>query len=84
MIYTALNNMEQKNAMRLQSIGIVQGTPAAELKAGDTMMWNWGFKSTVKEVVTAGAKSITIVEVSSTGTEYTRTFRNTRLVCILK
>lgn len=31
-----------KNEMRLQGIGLVEGTPAGELKVGDIIRWNYG------------------------------------------
>lgn len=70
------------NAMRLQGIGVVQGTPAGELKPGDVIMWNFGYKSVVVELLKETAKTVTIrSEVD--GTYYERKMGKTRLVCVL-
>ena len=78
-----------KNEMRLQGIGLVEGTAAGSLKVGDVTRWNYG-----------GLERITSVELSKTGktiiceTEYysnvlnemvqgKRNFRVTRLVNII-
>jgi ribosomal protein S17 len=45
-----------KNEMRLQGIGLVEGTPAGELKVGDITRWNNGF-----------IERVTSVEFSKTG-----------------
>jgi hypothetical protein len=41
MKYTKLKT-ETKNSIRLQSIGLVQGEPAENIKVGDVLMWNFG------------------------------------------
>lgn len=40
-----------KNAMRLQSIGVVLGIPASEIKKGDLLMWNFGSVYTVNSIL---------------------------------
>ena len=84
MKYTLVNSTE-KNAMRLQSIGNVPGTPASEIKKGDILMWNFGSKGEVIEIVSQTAKTITIKE-KQVGGAYIgeRKMTKTRLVCILK
>lgn len=84
MKYTIVNSTG-KNAMRLQSIGNVLGTPAGEIKKGDILMWNFGSKGEVLEIVSETAKTITIKE-KQVGTSYVgeRKMTKTRLVCILQ
>ena len=55
-----------KNAMRLQSI--VLGTPAGELKEGDTLMWNFGETSEVLQVLRETALTISV----QTKTKYSK------------
>lgn len=71
-----------ENSMRLQSIGIVLGTPAGELKKGDTLMWNFGYKSNIESIVKETAKTI-VVSVNCGGKLYERKLNKTRLVCKL-
>lgn len=79
-----LVNEGTKNSMRLQQIGIVQGTPAGEIKKGDFLMWNWGAKSQVTKIVKESEKSIWIEETYDSGKTFQRRFSKTRLVCILQ
>jgi hypothetical protein len=69
--------------MRLQSIGIVKGTPAREIKIGDRLMWNFGETTIVKSVeLSKTGKTLSIVEESN-GKDYSRKLGVERLVCIL-
>ena len=78
--------------MRLQGIGLVEGTPAGELKVGDITRWNFGgieritsveFSKTGKTVV-VGIEYMSYSEVP-TGkiVQSERTFRASRLVNII-
>lgn len=80
-----LVNQGTKNAMRLQSIGLVQGTPASEIKKGSFLMWNFGSVSVVNEIIHETAKMI-VVSTSPKGSDkvFQRKFLKTRLVCILE
>ena len=84
MKYTLVNETAT-NAMRLQSIGNVLGTPAREIKKGDILMWNFGSKGEVLEIVNETPKTITIKE-KQVGASYVheRKMTKSRLVCILK
>lgn len=84
MKYTLVNETAT-NAMRLQSIGNVLGTPAGEIKKGDILMWNFGSKSEVLEILNETSKTISIKE-KQVGTSYIgeRKMTKSRLVCILK
>ena len=77
-------NEGTKNAMRLQSIGLVLGTPAGEIKEGNTLMWNFGETSEVLQVLRETALTISVQTKTKTGNTYDRRFRKSRLVCILK
>lgn len=70
------------NEMRLQSIGIVQGTPAGEIKKGDTLCWNFGETSIVVDILRQTEKTIFVKTKTKNGNLYERKFLKTRLVCI--
>ncbi len=55
-----LVNETAKNAMRLQSIGNVLGTPAIEIKIGDSLMWNFGAVELVNDILKETDKMLTI------------------------
>lgn len=79
-------NAAHPQAMRLQSIGIVLGTPSAEIKQGDFLMWNFGSVYSVNSIVSETEKTITI-ETSPKGKPgevYTQKLFKKRLVCILQ
>ena len=61
----------------LQSIGTHQAKVAAELKAGDVIVWNFGSTSEVL-AVTPGAKTV-VVSLSG---GHTRRFSASRLVAV--
>ena len=84
MEYTLVNETAT-NAMRLQSIGNVLGSPASKIKKGDILMWNFGSKGEVLEIVKETPKTITIKE-KQVGASYVgeRKMTKSRLVCILK
>lgn len=39
------------NTVRLQGLGTSKGTPVKDLKIGDIIMWNFGYKSQVVDLV---------------------------------
>lgn len=83
MTYTRVNETHQ-NAMRLQSMGNVLGTEAKEIKKGDILMWNFGSKSEVLEILKQTPKTITIKELQLGGAYIgERRLLKSRLVCIL-
>lgn len=82
MKYTSVNQFDN-NSMRLQSIGFVQGTPASEIKIGDSLMWNFGGVSKVNNITKETPKMLVISELYD-GKLYERKLFKTRLVCILK
>lgn len=65
----------------LQGLGHVEGTPAGELKVGNTLVWNNGATSTVLEILKETPKTITILEGYGTeGQTYERKLLKTRIV----
>ena len=68
------------NSVQLQSIGLVNGTPAGEIKIGTTLLWNFGATSEVIAIPRQTTKSIWITEVSDKGNTYTRRFLKTRII----
>lgn len=82
MKYTRVSQSHE-NAMRLQSIGFVLGTPAKEIKKGSNLMWNFGTVSQVIDIIKETEKTITI-STSYEGKTYERKLLKTRLVCILE
>ena len=79
-------SINNPRALRIQSIGIVLGTPAAEIKEGDFLMWNFGSVYKINSIISQTEKMLT-VSTSPKGKEgevYTQKFLKTRLVCILE
>jgi hypothetical protein len=67
-------------AIHLQGIGLFTAKPAADLKVGDTMVWNFGGTSEVVAMRQKG-KSVYITERTKDGKEWPeRRFLGTRLV----
>lgn len=84
MEYTLVNK-STANAIRLQSIGNVLGTSASEIKKGDVLMWNFGIKSEVLEILNETEKTITIKEKQVINSYIgERKMTKSRLVCIIK
>jgi hypothetical protein len=83
MKYTLVNE-GTKNSMRLQSVGVVLGTPAGSVKKGDFLMWNFGSVYVVNDIVKETEKTIVISESPRGSDEkYERRLSKSRLVCVL-
>jgi hypothetical protein len=80
-----LVNEGTKNSMRLQSVGIVLGTPAGEITEGDFLMWNFGSVYSVNKIIKETPKTI-LIETSPKGSDkvYEQRLKKTRLVCKLE
>lgn len=72
------------DTLQLQSIGHVIGRPASEITTGAVLMWNWGAKEEVLEVVKTTAASIVVKIKSGCGYIGERRLMKKRLVCILE
>jgi len=69
--------------LQLQGIGSVPAKQAGEIKIGDTLIWNYGYKSMVKNVTeTKTKKSIIVTILEDDGNIYERRMTKTRLVGI--
>lgn len=68
--------------INLIGVGEVNAQPAENIKEGNTLMWNYGIKAVVKEIVKQTEKSIIIMERYG-DKDYRRTLRKSSLVCIL-
>jgi len=68
--------------IHLQAVGNVPAIPAADLKVGDQLIWNYGRPYEVTAVRDASPKFMEITEraVDGDGTEYPRRLRKDRLV----
>lgn len=79
-----LVNEGTKNAMRLQSVGFVLGTPAGEIKSGDFLMWNYGSVYSVNEILKETPKTI-VISTSPKDSDkiYVQRLKKDRLVCKL-
>lgn len=79
-----LVNEGTKNSMRLQSVGVVLGTPAGEIKSGDFLMWNFGSVYSVNKILKETAKTI-VISTSPKGSDkaYEQRLKKDRLVCRL-
>lgn len=66
--------------IKLQGIpGYHPGTPVSELKAGDVIIWNYGYTSKVLSIEPTGKCSYKLT-TENNGKTYERIFRGTRLV----
>jgi hypothetical protein len=84
MKYT-LKKYPGSDTISLQGVGHVIGRPAVEVKAGDTLMWNFGEKETVLSVLSETVHFVTIqIQSSRSGYVGTRKLKKDRLVCILE
>ena len=54
------NTKNNPNTISLQYIGHVFGTPAMDLKVGDTLVWNAGEITKVVEILKETSKTITV------------------------
>lgn len=79
-----LVNESHPRAMRLIQVGLVVGTPANEIKAGDLLMWNYGHTSQVNSIIKETAKTL-IISVTETKSQkiFERKLHKSRLVCLL-
>lgn len=71
--------------IHLQGIGKHYAIKAAKLVPGMTMIWNFGYTSTVKTVeASKTGKTVTVVSITPDGSEYGRRFSADRLVAVDK
>ena len=75
-----MKNQEIKNTIQLQSVGLVSGTPAGEIKVGTTLLWNFGSTSIVKFITKETNKSIWFLTETENGNTYNRRFLKTRII----
>lgn len=68
------------NSIQLQSVGLVNGTPAGEIKVGTTLLWNFGATSVVKSISKETNKSIWFITETENGNIYNRRFLKTRVI----
>ena len=69
-----------KNLIQLQAVGLVNGTPAGEIKIGTTLLWNFGATSKVKNITKETKKSIWFLTETENGNTYNRRFLKTRVI----
>lgn len=80
------NKTQRANTVYLQGIaGYVYGTPAGDLKPGDTMVWNGGGTSEVDSIVKETKAFVTVkekytCELSGDVKFYERRMKKTRIV----
>ena len=68
------------NSIQLQSVGLVNGTLAGEIKVGTTLLWNFGATSTVKAITKETKKSVWFLTETENGNTYNRRFLKTRVI----
>lgn len=67
--------------VQLQGIGWHDGIPAKDLKVGDELVWNYGYKSKILGMMPSKTgKTITFEELCEDGKKYTRRMNASRLV----
>lgn len=83
-----LKDRPDKDTIQLQSIGHVVGEPARNIKAGDTLMWNFGHTENVLSIVRETNSFVIILTEYRSGlgvlNKGERKLKKDRLVCILK
>lgn len=67
--------------INLQGIGQMMAVPAANIKPGDVLMWNYGYTSTVLAILSETSKSM-VIKTRCEGGIFTRRLMKTRLVAI--
>jgi hypothetical protein len=65
---------------QLQGIGWHAAKPAMSFAPGDTIVWNYGYTSTVVDVIRCSACFVSIRTVSQDGKVYARRFKTTYLL----
>ena len=68
------------NSIQLQSVGLVNGTLAGEIKVGTTLLWNLGATSIVKAITKETNKSVWFLTETENGNTYNRRFLKTRVI----
>jgi hypothetical protein len=68
----------------LQGIGKVHAKAAGQIKAGDVLIWNYGYTSVVNGVEKTSPQYITATLVCEDGAESTRRMKIDRLVGVTK
>lgn len=68
--------------IRLQGVGMVDAILAQDIQVGDVLCWNYGYTSTVQQIVKETPKQIVIQERCSDGNLYDRRLAKSRLVGI--
>lgn len=64
----------------LQGIGQHPAKPAMNFEPGETIVWNYGYESTVLDVIRCSACFVSIRTLSRDGQVYARRFRSTYLL----
>ena len=70
--------------VQLQSIGKVPGKPVKDLQRGDVIMWNFGYTSTVLDLIPSktGKTIVAVLKESASGNIVNRKMGADRLVAI--
>lgn len=66
--------------VHLIGVGDVPGVPAAKLRTGDELMWNYGETTIIAGIRPASPMFVTVTELGCGGRTSTRRLRNDRLV----
>jgi hypothetical protein len=70
--------------IQVQQVGKVQAKPAAQFKAGDQMVWNFGYTSTILAVASETKAFITyLLKDNKTSASHERRLKKTRLVAFI-
>ena len=69
------------NTIQLQGIGKAKATLASELKVNDTVVWNYGEKTTVKSINAVGKSSIKVTFETKSG-DWVKTIRKSTKLAI--
>ena len=66
----------------LQGIGLYNAIKAESVKPGNTLVWNYGYKSKVLNTIRSKTGKTVTITTESNGKQYTRRFNTDRLLAI--
>lgn len=73
---------KRKHQSQLQGIGWKNAVAAQELKPGQHILYNYGYKSLILAVEPKGVKSVIVTTICEKGNQYNRRYKSTSLVAV--
>lgn len=73
---------KRKHQSHLEGIGWKNAVAAQELKPGQHIIYNYGYKSLIVAVETKSTKSVIVTTLDERGNQYSRRYKLTSLVAV--